>query len=377
MMEKKLNVLNVYRTYYPDPPGGLQEAIRQICIATSNVGVKNTIFTLSPNPHPKNVHFSEVDVIRERSLIAPASCDIGGLASFKIFSILTKKSDLVHYYHPWPFADILNLTTRKSHPKILTYISDVVRQRILNIAYAPLMRRHLQDMDLIVANCPSYAETSPVLSHASVRNKVRIVPLGIDESSYPKNGDESIFSRANFDSNEPYFLFLGVHRYYKGIHTLIEAARLTKANIIIAGSGPKTRELMEQVSSHALKNIIFTGQVTNSEKVSLFKKCRGFVLPSHLRSEAYGMVLVEASMFGKPMVSCEIGTGTSFINKDGLTGYVVPPESPVRLADAINALLEDESLAARMGAAARSRYEEMFSGEALGKAYSNLYSEIA
>jgi rhamnosyl/mannosyltransferase len=167
-----------------------------------------------------------------------------------------------------------------------------------------------------------------------------------------------------------------VHRYYKGIHTLIEAARLTKANIIIAGSGPKTRELMEQVSSHALKNIIFTGQVTNSEKVSLFKKCRGFVLPSHLRSEAYGMVLVEASMFGKPMVSCEIGTGTSFINKDGLTGYVVPPESPVRLADAINALLEDESLAARMGAAARSRYEEMFSGEALGEAYSNLYSEI-
>ena len=88
------------------------------------------------------------------------------------------------------------------------------------------------------------------------------------------------------------------------------------------------------------------------------------------------MVLVEASMFGKPMVSCEIGTGTSFINKDGLTGYVVPPESPVRLADAINALLEDESLASKMGAAARSSYEEMFSGEALGEAYSNLYSEI-
>jgi glycosyltransferase involved in cell wall biosynthesis len=373
---KKLNVLNVYRTYYPDPPGGLQEAIRQICIATSNLGVKNTIFTLSPNPHPKNVHFSEVDVTRERSLIAPASCDLGGLASFKTFSMLSQKSDLVHYFHPWPFADILNLTTRKSHPKVLTYISDVVRQRILNIAYTPLMRRHLQDMDLIVANCPSYAETSPVLSHASVRNKVRIVPLGIDESSYPKNGDESIFTRANFDSNEPYFLFLGVHRYYKGIHTLIEAARFTKAHIVIAGSGPKTQELMNQVASYGLKNIIFTGQVTNREKVSLFQKCRSFVLPSHLRSEAYGMVLVEASMFAKPMISCEIGTGTSFINKDGLTGYVVPPESSDKFAQAINALLEDESLAAGMGAAARSRYEQMFSGDALGEAYSNLYREI-
>ena len=376
MMEKKLNVLNVYRTYYPDPPGGLQEAIRQICIATSNAGVKNTIFTLSPNPHPKNVHFSEVDVIRERSLISPASCDIGGVAAFKTFSMLSKKSDLVHYYHPWPFADILNLTTTKSHPKILTYISDIVRQRILNIAYAPLMRRHLQDMDLIVANCPSYAETSPVLSHASIRDRVRIVPLGIDESSYPKNGDEGIFSRTNLDPSKPYFLFLGVHRYYKGIHTLIEAARFTKAHIVIAGSGPKTQELMDQVASYRLKNIIFTGQVTNREKVSLFQKCRSFVLPSHLRSEAYGMVLVEASMFAKPMISCEIGTGTSFINKDVLTGYVVPPESPDKFAQAINALLEDESLAASMGAAARSRYEQMFSGDALGEAYSNLYREI-
>jgi rhamnosyl/mannosyltransferase len=377
LIEKKLNVLNVYRTYYPDPPGGLQEAIRQICIATSNQGIKNTIFTLSPNPQPRIVHFSEADVVRERSLIAPASCDIGGLAAYKTFSSLSDQSDLVHYYHPWPFADLLNITTSKSQPKILTYISDVVRQRILNIAYAPLMRRHLQDMDLIVANCPAYAETSPVLSHASVRDRVRIVPLGIDESSYPKSGDEGIFSRTNLDPSTPYFLFLGVHRYYKGIHTLIEAARFTKANIVIAGSGPKTQELMDQVASHSLKNIIFTGQVTNREKVSLFQKCRGFVLPSHLRSEAYGMVLVEASMFGKPMVSCEIGTGTSFINKDGLTGYVVPPETPVRFADAINALLEDESLAASMGAAARSRYEQMFSGVALGAAYSNLYREIA
>ena len=88
------------------------------------------------------------------------------------------------------------------------------------------------------------------------------------------------------------------------------------------------------------------------------------------------MVLVEASMFAKPMISCEIGTGTSFINKDGLTGYVVPPESSDKFAQAINALLEDESLAAGMGAAARSRYEQMFSGDALGEAYSNLYREI-
>ncbi len=373
---KQLSVLNVYRTYFPDPPGGLQEAIRQICLATSSRGVSNTVFTLSPNPEPSIVDFSEARVVRERSLIAPASCDIGSLAAFRTFTQTARQSEVVHYYHPWPFADLLNLTSRVHQPKVLTYISDVVRQRVLNIVYSPLMWRHLQDMDVIVANCPAYVQTSPILSHASIRDRVRVIPLGIDDQSYPKDGDDSVFLRSGLDVDEPYFLFLGVHRYYKGIHTLIEAAQYTRARIVIAGSGPKTSELEAQVALLGLKNITFTGQVTDREKVSLFRGCRAFVLPSHLRSEAYGMVLVEASMLGKPMVSCEIGTGTSFINQDGLTGYVVPPESPVKLAEAMNALLEDELLATKMGAAARCRYEQLFSGDAVGKAYSDLYREI-
>lgn len=373
----QLSVLNVYRTYFPDPPGGLQEAIRQICLATASCGVSNTIFTLSSKPDPKVVDFFEARVVRERSLIAPASCDIGSMAAFKTFSETARRSDIVHYYHPWPFADVLNLTSRIQQPKVLTYISDVVRQRALNFIYSPVMTRHLQDMDVIVANCPAYAQTSPILSHPSIRDRVRVIPLGIDDQYYPENGDDGIFVRSGLDVDEPYFLFLGVHRYYKGIHTLIEAAQYTRARIVIAGIGPKTSELRAQVASMGLRNITFTGQVTDREKVSLFKGCRAFVLPSHLRSEAYGMVLVEASMLGKPMISCEIGTGTSFINQDGLTGFVVPPESPFQFAESINGLLEDESLAARMGVAARRRYEQMFSGETLGKAYADLYREIA
>lgn len=372
-----IKVLNVYRTYFPDPPGGLQEAIRQICLTTARYGVDNTVFTLSPNPEPSIVDLSEARVVRERSLIAPASCDIGGPAAFKTFSRNARQSYVVHYYHPWPFADLLNVTSRIRQPKVLTYISDVVRQRALNVVYSPLMWRHLQEMDVIVANCPVYAQTSPILSHASIRDRVRVIPLGIDDQSYHKDGDDGVFVRSGLDADEPYFLFLGVHRYYKGIHTLIEAAQYTRARIVIAGSGPKTSELEAQVALLGLKNITFTGQVTDREKVSLFKGCRAFVLPSHLRSEAYGMVLVEASMMGKPMVSCEIGTGTSFINQGGLTGFVVPPESPVNLAEAVNALLEDGSLADRMGLAARCRYEQMFSGEALGRAYADLYREIA
>jgi rhamnosyl/mannosyltransferase len=99
------------------------------------------------------------------------------------------------------------------------------------------------------------------------------------------------------------------------------------------------------------------------------------VLPSHLRSEAYGMALVEAALWAKPMISCEIGTGTSYVNLDGITGFVVPPRDPLALSRAMQALIDNETLALRFGHAARARYEEMFSGEAMGRNHFALYKE--
>ena len=88
------------------------------------------------------------------------------------------------------------------------------------------------------------------------------------------------------------------------------------------------------------------------------------------------MVLVEAAMFGKPMVSCEIGTGTSYVNLADETGFVVPPENPQALAEAMNRLLADVDIARKFGLAARLRYEKLFSGQALGKAYAQLYQDV-
>jgi rhamnosyl/mannosyltransferase len=89
------------------------------------------------------------------------------------------------------------------------------------------------------------------------------------------------------------------------------------------------------------------------------------------------MVLVEAAMFGKPQVSCEIGTGTSYVNAHEESGIVVLPERPDLLAQAMNQLLNDSALAEKLGEAARKRYERMFSGAALGKAYADLYLEAS
>lgn len=372
----KIRVLNTYRTYFPDPPGGLQEAIRQISFSNSNFGVENRIFALSPIPQPKSILFPEAVVTRERSWLAPASCDLGDWQAFKTFSEELKHSDLVQYHFPWPFADAMHWIARPKIPKVTVYHSDIVRQKYLGLFYTPLMMRTLQDMQAIVATSPNYLETSLVLQHKNIRDKVRVIPLGIDEKSYHSAQDDGIFSRIGINQKEPYFLFLGVLRYYKGVHNLIEAAKGLNAKIVIAGSGSELKALKQLALESNLKNVVFAGQVSHQEKIALLRNCYAFVLPSHLRSEAFGMVLVEASMFQKPMISCEIGTGTSFVNQHEETGLVVQPDSTNELKEAMMFLLQHQSVAERMGQAARRRYERNFSGEVLGRAYAELYQEL-
>ena len=372
-----MHVLHVYRTYFPDPPGGLQEAIRQIALASATQGVESRVFTLSPDPLPRRIDRPEAQVFRCRSWAAPASCDLGDISAFRSFKELTDWADVIHYHFPWPFAALLDLVVRPRTPSVMTYHSDIVRQRFLGRMYSPLMKWKLGRLRAIIATSPAYAKTSPILADIASRNRLHVIPLGIGEQSYPQTDrDSALLDRLGLDDGEPFFLFIGVLRYYKGLHFLVQASAAVNARIVVVGSGPEFSPLQSAAQNQKLKNFIFTGQVSDQEKATLLRNCFAFVLPSHLRSEAFGMVLVEASMFSKPMVSCEIGTGTSFVNVDGETGFVVPPGSPGALADSMNALLNDKVMSERFGCAARSRYEALFSGPALGQAHARLYRAV-
>ena len=344
-----MKVLHVYRTYFPDPPGGLQEAIRQIALATRPQGVDARIFTLSPEPHPEQIQFDEGTVIRAKSWAAPASCDLGGLSSVLAFRKWSAWADVLHFHFPW-----------------------------LGTAYEPLMRWMLGSMDAVVATSPAYAATSMALRACVSPERLRTIPLGIaDYRDSPLSvKGEDVLERLALNG-KPYFLALGVLRYYKGLHTLIEAAPAIGTPIVIAGSGPERERLAALAKQVGAHNVVFAGQVTHDEKVALLRGCRAMVLPSHLRSEAFGMVLVEAEMFGKPMICCEVGSGTSYVNEHGVTGLVVEPEHPEALAQAMATFLADDALVARMGQAARTRYEAMFSGPALGDAYYRLYRDVS
>lgn len=373
-MAHPMRVLHIYRTYFPDPPGGLQEAIRQISAGCRSLGVTSAIYTLSPTPAPAVILRPEGDVVRGRSYWAPASCDLGGPAEFRLFREQARQADVLHFHFPWPFADVLNLVAGLRRPKVMTYHSDIVKQQFLGRLYQPLMRHTLADMDAVVATSPAYAATSDVLRRFVPPGRLKVIPLGMNEAE-PATGDEAILDRLGL-RDRPFVLALGVLRYYKGLHHLIVAARSIRGTVVLAGSGPEEPRLRELAARLDLDNVVFAGQVSEAEKHSLLAHCAALCLSSHLRSEAYGMVLLEAAMHSRPMVSCEIGTGTSFINADGVTGYVVPPENPPALAQAINRLLDDPPAAAAMGRQARQRYETHFTGDIMAGAYLDLYRSV-
>ena len=373
----KVKVLHVYRTYFPDPAGGVQEVIKQLASCTIRHGVESRIFVLSPAPQPKFITYNATSVIRSKSWLAPASCDLGGLDSLSTFKTLVDWCDIVHYHFPWPFADILHFLGGVRKPYIVTYHSDIVRQKFVGFLYRPLMRKLLSSADAVVASSPIYAETSEVLLKDISPSRLFVIPLGIgDYSKEDISFDIEQTILRKFDLEDKKFvLSLGALRYYKGLHTLVEAALDITALVVIAGSGPEVEALKSKAAFLNLNNVIFTGHINDEEKITLLRHCNVFALPSHLRSEAFGMVLVEASMFGKPLVCCDIKSGPTFININGETGLTVPPENPKEFANAVEMLLDDV-MGTLYGNAARKRYENHFSGEALGAAYGALYKQV-
>ncbi len=367
-----MRVLHVYKKYLPESQGGVEETIRQICRATQVYGVSNRVLTLSADTGEGVLEREEAEVIRYRQDLEIASCGIS-LSALAHFRQQARQADIVHYHFPWPFADLLHLLGDVQAPAVVTYHSDIVRQRLLGRLYRPLMHWFLGRVSSIVATSPNYFATSEPLSHYA--EKVEVIPIGLDEESYPPL-DEPRRAELREEVGEGFFLFVGVLRYYKGLHILLEAVAGTSLPVVIVGSGPVEGELRSQARRLGLTNVQFLGQVTNAEKMALMALARAVVFPSYLRSEAFGVTLVEGAMQGRSLISTEIGTGTTFVNRDGETGLVVPPADPRRLREAMERLAANPGWAEVLGQGARERYEHLFQGDLMGQHYTKLYRRL-
>ncbi len=367
-----MRVLHVYRTYFPDTQGGLEEVIRQVCRNTRAANVESRVFTLSPDPVPAVIQQPEAEVHRFPRSIEIASCGIS-FNALSGFRRLVDWADIIHYHFPWPYADVLHFLGRVKKPTLLTYHSDIVRQKGLLRLYQPLMHRFLDNVHALVATSQNYAGSSKVLQRYA--DKVEVIPIGLDESGYPPVED-AILTKWRKRTGEGFFLFVGMLRYYKGLHVLLQAMKGVDLPLVIAGKGPEEQALHQQAEKLGLKNTLFTGYISDKDKVALFQLAGAVVFPSCLRSEAFGVTLLESAMFAKAMISTELGTGTSYVNQHEQTGLVVPANDADSLREAMKCLHEDTKRTQVMSKNARKRYEKLFTGEKMGQKYLQLYRTL-
>ena len=370
----KINVLHVYKTCIPYTQGGIEEVIQQLCLATTKLGVNNKVVCISNKCKKKEIIVTPNAMIYCYPMsFEIASCGIS-FSLWKEFKHLSEWADVIHYQFPWPFGDIIALTRGSTtKPYIVSYQSDIVRQNLLNKLYKPIMNKFLAKAASVVATSQNYMASSLVLSN--LKQIPVLIPNGIDKELNPasyakeKKEYENIYGR-NF------FLFLGVFRYYKGLNYLLKSAQQTGLDVVIGGDGPEAQKLYQYVQEHDLTNVHFLGYVTEQQKHALIDLSTALILPSSERSEAYGMVLLEAARQGTPMISTELDSGTSYINAHNETGLVIPAKSSVQLAAAMKEMTENVDMVKLMSISAKKRFENNFTGEIMGKRYAELYHSI-
>lgn len=367
-----MKILHFYKTYYPESIGGVEQVIFQIASGVAKSGIKTEVLSLSPNAGQQPVDLGSHIAYKAKLDLQVASTGFS-LSAFPAFRKLAKEADIVHYHFPWPFMDMVHLASGLKKPSLVTYHSDIIRQAFLLKLYRPLMHSFLSSVDSIVATSPNYLHSSPVLRQ--YQDKTQVIPIGLDKHSYP-TAPQHTRDHWKQRFGERFFLFVGVLRYYKGLHILLEAMKGAPYKLVVVGAGPVEQELKAQALRDGLDNVFFVGAVSDEDKVALLDLCYAVTFPSNLRSEAFGISLLEGAMYGKPMISSEIGTGTSYINSADQTGLVVPPGDPLAFRQAMEYLWAHPEHARQMGCEAEKRYWEHFTAKQMAASYSSLYRQL-
>jgi glycosyltransferase involved in cell wall biosynthesis len=364
-----MKVLHVYKRFYPDRYGGVERMIHQLVAATDRHGVRNVVLSIAlddplVSDMPRGLH-----TIRCRQSFELASTPFSLQAAVR-FRAVSRDFDLLHFHYPWPFGDVLATLRAGPLPYVVTYHSDIVRQKRLEALYAPLRDHFLGRATAIAATSANYLASSATLQR--LRHKVAVIPIGLDPAHYPAlDFDRVDHWRGRLGKR--FFLFVGVLRYYKGLHILLQANARLDLPVVIVGAGPIEAQLRRQAAALRLRNTWFLGPLAEVDKVALLHLARALVFPSHLRSEAFGISLLEGALYGRPLISSELGTGSSYVNIDGVTGIVVPPADPLMLRAALLRLWQDDALCATLGAQAHARFQQLFGADRMAEDYLRLY----
>jgi len=363
----ELRVLQVGKFYPPDE-GGMETHLEGLC---RHMRAHADLEVLVASRTRRTVHevIAGVPVTRVGTLATIRSAPICPELRWRIRD---SQADIVHLHHPNPSAFLSYLLSGHRGRLIVTYHSDVVQQRLLNMIYEPIVRAVLQRADAIIVSSQEYLDSSPMLGRYA--DRCVVIPMAIDPEQFAV-ADAAAVAAIRQAYGDRVILTVGRLVYYKGMEFLMRAMPDIRAHALVVGQGPMRDALeLEARALGVAGRVTFLGHVPDT--APYYHAADVFVLPSHLRSEAFGIVQLEAMASGIPVVNTRIPSGVPGVSVDGLTGLTVAPGDPGALADAVNALLDQPARARALGEAGRRRVGERYTLEGMTERTLALYTRV-
>ena len=376
--DKALRILMVNK-YYPPHVGGIEFHLRDLAEGLVVAGHQVRVIVSNDERRYSEEVINGVEVIRLPRLFERASTPLCSQLG-PVLSYEAKQADVLHFHFPYPWAEFewLGQLASKNTAYVITYHSDIVRQKGALAAYGPLLNKFLNRSQLIMASSPQLIKYSPWLNVR--KEKCRQVNFGLPLEEIAHSPEAPLRAaqlRQHYaPDGKPIVLFVGRLVYYKGIEVLARAIPKVDAHFVVIGKGPE-RKLLEDLQKleEVGERVHLIDYASQEELIAWLHVADVLTLPSVENSEAFGLVQIEAHAAGTPVVSSRLRTGVVHANLDGVTGLTVAPRDADALIGALNALLADDDLRRRLGAQAQKRALAEFSLGQMVEATSCVYRE--
>jgi glycosyltransferase involved in cell wall biosynthesis len=297
----------------------------------------------------------------------------------RVFRLLNRgQTDVLHLHAPNPTMVLALALTPARPPLVITYHSDVIRQRLLALLLRPFEHRVFSRATRVLSNSPTYQAGSRFLQH--YLRKLVVLPMGIDLEPYrrPSAMAWAFAQRLRAEHGTPLWLVVGRLVYYKGLHNALEALQNVPGKLVVIGTGPLEAELRRR--AHELQvsdRVVWCGYRSADEVAGAYQAATALWFPSNARSEAFGLVQVEAMASGCPVINTAIpASGVAWVSRHEETGLTVPVNDAQTLARAANRLLAEPGLRPRLAAGARDRAYREFDHRLMAQRCLTVYRSI-
>jgi len=350
-----MKILQINKLYYP-VIGGIETVVKDIAEGLNGESDFQIDVLACRDKGPRQTEIiNDVKVFRAASrgkaLGMPLSLDF-----FKLFSEIKNNYDIIIIHHPFPLASIIAPSIPKEK-LIIFYHCDIVRQKLFRLFFRPFIAASLKNSRKILVSGRNIISSSPLLK--PLADKCVAVPFGFDDRLDAGDEFEAAAIKNRYSGGKKLLLGVGRLVYYKGFEYAVKAMASVDARLLIIGSGPQEKKLRQLIASLKLEEKIIIIPPQPRLK-PYFLASDLFVFPSSRKSEAFGLVQLEALAAGRPIINTRLQTAVEEVSQDGISGLTVKTKNAGALATAINRLLNDDNLRKQFGLNARERYQKLF-----------------